>query len=372
MFVHARYPPSFLLCFMPTQVLVLNTAPIYMRRLQRLPRRPQWAAPTVQRCCMSNAPADEEVSRAFKTLGVPKGAPFADLKRKYLHLAKEHHPDVQSASNKNSTENMSSINEAYDVLSRAHKAGTLPTGSTHHPRTPHSSAGAYGYQPIWEDMPTEFYEGMWAEMQHDFQQQQQRQDRRRWDPRRAFMMDDDDEGYRPENHQQSSERRKPPREGPNDHRKDQRATTTTWKASDLDALTNMYQDGRSFEFIANALGKTKDEVVVEFNRWCNDQSKGQRGRGGYRGARRGSGRGRASSMYSAMDYEDIADAFYDPEAFNEHGEPLEVHFFTNVDDDVHPFVGTHSMHRGGRGGGRRHAPRHSRGRGGGGPPRYQR
>ncbi|CUG87832.1 DNA-J protein, putative [Bodo saltans] len=335
----------------------------------------------------TDAPPHEEVTKAFKTLGSTQGTQFADLKKRYLHLAKEHHPDVSSSSAKSSTVQMSSINEAFDVLSRANKAGTLPkaggssASSGARTATPHGFSGFQngfpesGYQPIWEDMPPEFYESMWSEMQEDFQQ-----NRKKWDASKAYGMDESDFPYH--NHQNQGRRggegRKPPQYERKKQQEPQQAqTTTTWKSSDLDALQNMYQDGRSFEFIANALGKKKDEVVDEFNRWCNDQNsvRNNRGRGGNRGRGRG-GRGRPENMYASMDYDDIADAFYDSEAFDEFGEPLEVQFFTDM-DDVHPFMGKHSMHRGGRGGnnnrGRHGPPRNTQNHfHKGGKPRYQR
>jgi curved DNA-binding protein CbpA len=327
----------------------------------------------------ADAPPHDEVSKAFQTIGATQGTPFAELKKRYLQLAKEHHPDVQrsAGSEKTSTVHMSSINEAFDVLTRANKAGTLPKGN-HSGRQasqqqPHGFSGFQnggfpesGYQPIWEDMPPEFYESMWHEMQEDFQQS-----RKKWDAQKSYGMDEGEfsnHGNRGNDHRRHPkyEKKKP----------EPQASTTTWKSSDLDALQNMYQDGRSFEFIANALGKKKDEVVDEFNRWCHDQNQGRHsrgGRGGSRGRGRG-GRGRQDNLYASMEYDDIADAFYDPEAFDEFGEPLEVQFFTDM-DDVHPFMGKHSMHRGGRGGRGKHAPprnpQHHFHRGGG-KPRYQR
>lgn len=367
-----------------------------MRTVCRLPQQCCLRLPLhSQRRCNADAPSHDDVTKAFKTLGSTQGTAYQDLRKRYLHLAKEHHPDVQAQSGAtNKHAQMSSINEAFDVLTRANKAGTLPkaagsagastsnrsaAGARSH--NPHGFAGFQGfpessYQPIW-DMPPEFYESMWHEMQDDFQQS-----RKQWDSRKAYMMDDDD--FNAAHHNHNNRPRGEHRKGPQKEQQ-QASSTTTWKQSDLDALQNMYQDGRSFEFIANALGKTKDEVVEEFNRWCHEQNNvRQHNRGGGPGrgrGYRGRSRGRHENMYATMDYDDLADAFFDPEAVNEFGEPLEVQFFTDMDAGVHPFSGKHSMHRGGggRGQGRKHNPprHHSPHRGGGGgsnngKPRYQR
>jgi hypothetical protein len=122
----------------------------------------------------------------------------------------------------------------------------------------------------------------------------------------------------------------------------------------VNALVNMYKDGKSFGFIANALGKAESEVLTEFNRWCDGQpfkhKHVQHNR--HRGRGRGSWqRGVPEQFYSNGHHHDMEEAFYDPEAFSEDGEPLEVHFFSGGDSH-HAFTGKPFMHRGGHGGGR--------------------
>jgi molecular chaperone DnaJ len=53
----------------------------------------------------------------YQILGVPKNASQEDIKQAYKRLAKEHHPDMVDASNKESAEKrFKEINEAYQVL----------------------------------------------------------------------------------------------------------------------------------------------------------------------------------------------------------------------------------------------------------------
>jgi molecular chaperone DnaJ len=56
----------------------------------------------------------------YETLGVPRNAPEADIKRAYRSLARKFHPDV--AADKSTAENkFKEINEAYEVLSDSQK-----------------------------------------------------------------------------------------------------------------------------------------------------------------------------------------------------------------------------------------------------------
>jgi curved DNA-binding protein len=52
----------------------------------------------------------------YKSLGVPRGASEADLKKAFRKLAREHHPDV-AKDKKKAEEKFKEINEAYEVLS---------------------------------------------------------------------------------------------------------------------------------------------------------------------------------------------------------------------------------------------------------------
>jgi curved DNA-binding protein len=52
----------------------------------------------------------------YQTLGVPRGASDADIKKAFRKLAREHHPDV-AKNKKQAEEKFKEINEAYEVLS---------------------------------------------------------------------------------------------------------------------------------------------------------------------------------------------------------------------------------------------------------------
>jgi molecular chaperone DnaJ len=56
----------------------------------------------------------------YATLGVPKDAPAADIKKAYRKLARKHHPDANAGDVK-SEEKFKEVSEAYDVLSDATK-----------------------------------------------------------------------------------------------------------------------------------------------------------------------------------------------------------------------------------------------------------
>jgi curved DNA-binding protein len=58
----------------------------------------------------------------YTTLGVPRGASEADIKKSFRKLAREHHPDVAKPKDKKAAEEkFKQINEAYDVLSDPEK-----------------------------------------------------------------------------------------------------------------------------------------------------------------------------------------------------------------------------------------------------------
>ncbi|BAY14962.1 heat shock protein DnaJ-like protein [Anabaenopsis circularis NIES-21] len=62
----------------------------------------------------------DKITRAYKILGVPQDAPFADIKQAYKTLVKKWHPDLfvnQPQMQKQAQEKMRLFNEAYTVLS---------------------------------------------------------------------------------------------------------------------------------------------------------------------------------------------------------------------------------------------------------------
>src|SRR5437868_5575834 len=56
----------------------------------------------------------------YESLGVPRNASDADIKKAFRKLAREHHPDV-AKDKKRAEEKFKEINEAYEVLSDAEK-----------------------------------------------------------------------------------------------------------------------------------------------------------------------------------------------------------------------------------------------------------
>ena len=56
----------------------------------------------------------------YGTLGVPRDASQADLKKAFRKLARKHHPDVNKGDNE-AERRFKEVNEAYDVLSDPEK-----------------------------------------------------------------------------------------------------------------------------------------------------------------------------------------------------------------------------------------------------------
>src|SRR5258708_1426372 len=56
----------------------------------------------------------------YETLGVPKKASAAEIKKAYRRLARKYHPDV-NPNNKSAEERFKRVQEAYDVLGEAKK-----------------------------------------------------------------------------------------------------------------------------------------------------------------------------------------------------------------------------------------------------------
>ncbi|RNF10877.1 hypothetical protein TraAM80_01261 [Trypanosoma rangeli] len=295
-----------------------------------------------QRWMTSEVPTEQEVRNAYAALGVTASAPFQDVKKRYVELAKQHHPDVNGGNENNAATRMVNINNAYATLTRFHKAGgAMPNGSQA------SSSGSNQsyyttqdepYQPWHEDLNPLIYEMMWDEMRRQAnsdafahaaaagggQESRRRQSRRHHDRQQGSETprDGQKKAYGDNN------RRHP--KGGNSRK------TTSWPDADVQAMVNMYQDGKSFEFIANALGKQTVEVVSEFNRWSEDKKRS------LRPAQRRS-RGYYYAESPDIDFTEF-DEFNDPFGYDigddsEHMDPDDDSF----DGDVMPFSNGHYM-----------------------------
>lgn len=349
------------------------------------------------------APSSEEVRKALDVLRCPASATFAEVRKKYLDLAKLHHPDVAGNAASSSASSMSAINEAYEVLQRANKAGCLPLKAHHQggssqqasSSSHHGNSGEYydfqynpytqsstsdSYEPMWEASP-EVYEAMWQHMQEqggmfpgsgsfypgefsEFGGRFPGRQSKHGDRRRRHQRGEDSHKAHPRKGSDGGPSSEGAASGTTSGGANQQAEKTCkWNDDELKALRNMYQDGKSFEFIANALGKKQADVVGEFNRWYKSQS--QPNRKSHQQHRRPQQRGAPGDFYSAMPpYADVEEAFYHPDAFDEFGEPLDAHVYYDIDpfddDDEINFAGAprpyregqHFMHRGGGGAGR--------------------
>src|ERR671928_726951 len=63
----------------------------------------------------------------YATLGVPRGASEADIKKAYRKLAKELHPD-RNKDNPKAAERFSKVTQAYDILSDKDKRARYDRG----------------------------------------------------------------------------------------------------------------------------------------------------------------------------------------------------------------------------------------------------
>eukprot|EP00796_Vickermania_ingenoplastis_P012050 gene12050-8302_t len=220
------------------------------------------------RCCYDDhsCPSEEHVRAAFRVLGVPSHTTsLADIKKKYVDLVKLHHPDVSATGNGSTSSKMTEINNAYGTVTAFLKAGRRlidPTAS-------HATSTTRERYEQWEDPHyVPFYEMMWEEM------------REQAAAAAAAAELYEDAGFsvprRPKHHRQRARGKnsnfKFSEDGTEGNTKKQKdkSPRDNWNQNDKDALMHMYEDGKSFEFIANALNKTAPEVVEEFNRWKNE------------------------------------------------------------------------------------------------------
>jgi hypothetical protein len=85
-------------------------------------------------------PPRQDIARGLVTLGLPSHTTFLEIRKRYYELAKLHHPDavcpiaaaaetvkrgMEDSTEIAATERMISINEAFEVLRRAHASGVL-------------------------------------------------------------------------------------------------------------------------------------------------------------------------------------------------------------------------------------------------------
>ncbi|ORC84338.1 uncharacterized protein TM35_000461570 [Trypanosoma theileri] len=325
-----------------------------------------------QRHTASQMPSEEEVRSAYAALGVATSSPFQDVKKRYVELAKQHHPDVNNGSAGDASKRMVNINNAYATISRFHKAGGVLSGGSRPSQNNKNSNNSYAYytssdepyQPWHEDLNPLIYEMMWDEMRRQAESEAYARGPPYESKRRQNYQQQNHHNHN-HNHQQPQQKQQQQQHGSDTSRSGQKKPhndnrrrpknstprkTTTWPDADLNAMVNMYQDGKSFDFIANALGKKTPDVVAEFNRWSDDNR-----RSSHPTQRRPRGYYYAESP--DIDFTDFAEDLEDPYGYgfdeNEYVDPEEVFF----DGGAIPFNGGHYMsghrpRRGGGGGGR--------------------
>jgi DnaJ-class molecular chaperone len=101
----------------------------------------------------------------YKTLGVEKTASFADIKKRYRELAKQHHPDVNNGSEK-AEHNFKIISAAYNILSDKKKRKEYDQTYQRKPHTRKPSSGS-----TWTDAQDDFnFRRRRSEQHGDFRQ----------------------------------------------------------------------------------------------------------------------------------------------------------------------------------------------------------
>ncbi|KAL7700523.1 DnaJ domain containing protein [Lotmaria passim] len=255
----------------------------------------------------ATTPTEDDVLKAYKTLGVHAAASLADVKKRYGDLAKEHHPDVSTSTTASSTSRMTDINAAYNTVKQFYQSGgrlssrASPSSSSSAPGGAGGPSSSYytkydsAYQPWYEDMDPLMYELMWEEMRRQNEEEAFANTAHpdnfhrmggQWRPPRGSFANGRSNNVNGNRQRSSSHGNSGSDKGNAQHsNSNSKASvkTTTWPEEQVKAMINMYQDGKSFEFIANALGK-KDAAAVmeEFNRYSAD-SQSNRRRGNYSG-----------------------------------------------------------------------------------------
>ncbi|CAD2220480.1 hypothetical protein ADEAN_000800200 [Angomonas deanei] len=205
-----------------------------------------------------------------------------------------HHPDVAQSQEKTTTgsggdsshSSMVDINTAYKTVNQFHKTGGRLSGQQSQQKTQwHQRRQDYSqtnhaqrpYEPLYEDVDPLFYEMLWEEMRRQNEKEEFNHSTFGGDfykhGESPNPMHEEFYGYDPFNNEFFRPGGKPPprKKNPNQNNNQQtrsqnknqnnnnntKQKTTTWPATDLQALVNMYQDGKSFEFIANAFNKKR-------------------------------------------------------------------------------------------------------------------
>nr|CAJ2468189.1 unnamed protein product [Leishmania braziliensis] len=335
-------------------------------RLFNRARQPLFGASLSSACrhC-ATVPTEDDVRKAYKILGVHTSATLTDVKKRYGDLAKEHHPDVSNTSADSSTSRMTDINNAYNTVKQFHQAGRQlfeATRASSARGTPNSSSSSYyttrdtAYQPWYEDMDPLLYELMWEEMRRQNEEDcfsRNMHTERAYRPNGQWQPPHCSPSARP---RQSSGNG----DGRQSHGGKRCSSSTTWPEEQVKAMVNMYQDGKSFEFIANALGKESAAAVVEeFNRWSSDNQPQRRKGGKPYNAKRHRSHGRQGSFYYTESPDEVPfelyemmeeEPYYDDSA-EEAGNPFGYYQGDGEEYDVPygnatPFYGVHQMNGG--------------------------
>eukprot|EP00758_Cryptobia_borreli_P006401 Tbor_TRINITY_DN5140_c3_g4::TRINITY_DN5140_c3_g4_i1::g.25959::m.25959 len=332
-------------------------------------RRPQpltYSTPYhFHRCLYSSTtgdcPTDEEVNNAHRVLGT-KGMDFAEARRRYLELAKQHHPDVKSQDGSMgiSADRMSEINQAYSTLQRKDKHGGLrPARSNsnsngggydefggsgmHQPpygyNSPHMGMyQAFADDPYWENT-SDFHEAMQAAMNgrmnskvnsamwYDFDdffeggiKQPRWRDVKKNNKKHHHNNNNNnskpnDNKTTAESSASSGDTKSTSSSTSNSKTEDKNKEKSKLTDDERSALKHMYEEGKSFEFISNALGKPPGVIVTEYNLMSKSNSNSNRSngmRGGRSNGRGRGGRGGPSRQYQHVPWgaEIIDDVMY--------------------------------------------------------------